>query len=562
MGNQNRAPRRAIKGPTTRAAFHAVQWGRFVSHQAIEPLESRQLLSASPASVADITASPATDSDSTVIATAAKPIKAVAGHSTGPVVVATFTDPGGGGPVSDYSATVIWGDGTPADNNAVIVEKSPNDYSVIDSHTYTQDTSPGHTGGQPYSIRVTIHHGSAINTPSAYTFKTLDSATGSPTSLYGINDTRLASGLVEDPSTFDFSGVVFKNGSGKAITVPGAVDTETYQVNNREQIAVSFFGKSSIYHAAVYDSVLDSWTLLPDVPGARENLAGGINDNGLIVGDTFTNDSFQGGQGWTYQNGHYTFFTAPGSDAAFGGTATYSVNNLGQIVGYVYDSSGVQHGYIKTGSSYSMLNAPGASGTLAVGINNQGIATGGYVINGVPYGFVWKDSVFHTVNFPGASGTVVTSINDNGDLAGLYLDKSGNSHGFEAFNVPATVSNIVITTAAVADLPVVGHPLPNVAKPTLDVSTGAVALAEFTDPGGAEYPDDYSASVNFNDGTAAVAGQITYDSATGYFTVTASHTYKTAGTFAPPTITITHETMQTVVVDLNQVKVGIADLLA
>src|SRR5207244_3568473 len=38
----------------------------------------------------------------------------VEGTATGPRTVATFTDPGGAEGIGDYSATIDWGDGTPA----------------------------------------------------------------------------------------------------------------------------------------------------------------------------------------------------------------------------------------------------------------------------------------------------------------------------------------------------------------------------------------------------------------------------------------------------------------
>ena len=49
-------------------------------------------------------------------------------------------------------------------------------------------------------------------------------------------------------------------------------------------------------------------------------------------------------------------------------------------------------------------------------------------------------------------------------------------------------------------------------------------VATFTDPGGAEAHADYSASINWGDGTTS-AGTISGPDASGVFTVTGSHTY-------------------------------------
>ena len=87
---------------------------------------------------------------------------------------------------------------------------------------------------------------------------------------------------------------MFNGGMGTLVVAPGAVDTEFYQSNNAGQIAVSYFGSDGIYHAAVYNSSESSWTNLPDVPGYVENLAGGINNHGVVLGDPFINSSYHG----------------------------------------------------------------------------------------------------------------------------------------------------------------------------------------------------------------------------------------------------------------------------
>ena len=196
-----------------------------------------------------------------------------------------------------------------------------------------------------------------------------------------------------------------------------------------------------------------SWTNLPDIPGYLENLAGGINNHGVVAGDPFVNSSFVGGVGYTWNGSSYSFFSAPGSDPTKLGTATYSINDAGQIVGYFQDSSGVTHGYLKTGSNFTTLDAPGASGTTsAQGINNLGVVTGYYLdAAGNANGYIWNNGQFTTLNVPfaGAIGTDITAINDHGDLTGWYLDADGNYHGFEAFSVPEpTTATLMLTGLA------------------------------------------------------------------------------------------------------------------
>jgi PEP-CTERM motif len=283
-----------------------------------------------------------------------------------------------------------------------------------------------------------------------FNFVTIDVAGAYGTDVYGINDNGLVSGLSFNSSGVS-TGFLYNQGSLTSYTAPlpgggNAVDTEFYQVNNAGQVAVSYYGADGIYHAATYNSVAGTWSYIPDIPGYAGNLAGGINNNGLVVGDAFTtiNQStatYLGGVGWSYNGAYSPLFTAPGSAPANGGTATYSVNDAGQIVGYAIDSSGIYHGYVKTGSSFTTLDFPGAAqfgGTVANGINNAGVVTGYYYndSSGDFSGFTWQNGVFTTLNFPGALDTAITAINDRGDLAGYYVDANGNLEGFVAYSVP------------------------------------------------------------------------------------------------------------------------------
>ncbi len=283
-----------------------------------------------------------------------------------------------------------------------------------------------------------------------YHFVTIDVAGASGTEVYGINDNGLVSGLSFDSSGLS-TGFLSNQGTLTSYTAPlpgggNAVDTEFYQVNNAGQVAVSYYGADGVYHAATYNSVASTWSYIPDIPGYAGNLAGGINNNGLVVGDAFatidqSTATYLGGVGWTYNGVYSPLFTAPGSVPANGGTATYSVNDAGQIVGYAIDSSGIYHGYVKTGSSFTTLDYPGAAqygGTVANGINNAGIVTGYYYndSSGDFSGFLWQNGVFTTLNVPGALGTGITAIDDRGDLAGYYVDANGTFHGFVAYAVP------------------------------------------------------------------------------------------------------------------------------
>jgi hypothetical protein len=100
----------------------------------------------------------ATVSDPSVTATGGFTVTAVEGAGSTAQTLATFTDPGGAEATTDYSATVNWGDGTPADNSASIVHVSGNTFAVVGSHTFKEESAANHAGSNPYTISVTVHH--------------------------------------------------------------------------------------------------------------------------------------------------------------------------------------------------------------------------------------------------------------------------------------------------------------------------------------------------------------------------------------------------------------------
>jgi hypothetical protein len=48
---------------------------------------------------------------------------------------------------------------------------------------------------------------------------------------------------------------------------------------------------------------------------------------------------------------------------------------------------------------------------------------------GTTHGFLLRNGRFHTIDFPGASFTVAFGINDGGDIGGIYT-LAGVNHGF------------------------------------------------------------------------------------------------------------------------------------
>jgi hypothetical protein len=95
-----------------------------------------------------------TVSDNGLVGTPAK-VTAVEGTDSGTVKVATFTDPGGAEAVSDYSATVDWGDGSAVDPKTTIA-LAAGVFTVSGHHRYAEES-----GASPYVVTVTLHRNPA-----------------------------------------------------------------------------------------------------------------------------------------------------------------------------------------------------------------------------------------------------------------------------------------------------------------------------------------------------------------------------------------------------------------
>jgi probable HAF family extracellular repeat protein len=121
----------------------------------------------------------------------------------------------------------------------------------------------------------------------------------------------------------------------------------------------------------------------------------------------------------------YTF-TSIGVPGALG-TFAFELNNDGQLVGLYVDSNPHQgnHGFLYDGGEFFTLDVPFRKTlhTQAFGINNRSQIVGGYFDSGgVSHGFLYDAGSFTTIDVPspGAFNTFILGINDKGQIVGQY----------------------------------------------------------------------------------------------------------------------------------------------
>lgn len=141
------------------------------------------------------------------------------------VAVANFNDPTGSQPVSDYTATITWGNG--AVTNGTVVADGGNLYTVLGSNTYIN--------GGPYPLTVTVQN--TVNELVGVDTTTLDVAdaplTGSAQVVNGVAGSYVTNALVAiftdtdptlRPASHYSATIEWNEGNGLVVTSLGTIE--------------------------------------------------------------------------------------------------------------------------------------------------------------------------------------------------------------------------------------------------------------------------------------------------------------------------------------------------
>jgi len=266
----------------------------------------------------------------------------------------------------------------------------------------------------------------ATSASSQYRFVSIDIPGSTGAYPYGITNAGLVTGSYVDASN-NSHGLVWRDGKLDTLDHPGSVDTGLSESPNNRGVVMGYFGDLTTVHAGMYSFPGGAWTTLPDISGMPNNEGYGINNSGVAVGVAGGGNDFgfpypASSWIWDPRAQSYFFFAVPGATQS--STYAEAINDRGQVVGWFADTSGVQHGFLKEGERYTTFDLPGAELIYPFTINNSGTIVGQLVnLSGGSDGFVRKsDGTATIVDFPGASGTVVGGINDRGDICGYWLD--------------------------------------------------------------------------------------------------------------------------------------------
>ncbi len=176
-----------------------------------------------------------------------------------------------------------------------------------------------------------------------------------------------------------------------------------------------------------------------DPPGSTFTNALGINDDGDIVGrfctKTVCREPGKGDfHGFLLRHGEFTSLDVPGSIETNG----WKINNRGQVLGVFGSAAGWVHLFLRSNGelhTFALRNG-GALSEENGGINQQGDIVGRYcdlspcLFSPEGHGFALIDGHLITIDIPGATGTIAFGINVRREVVGFYIDTSGALHGY------------------------------------------------------------------------------------------------------------------------------------
>jgi hypothetical protein len=235
---------------------------------------STTYVSGVPVTTQRIPASPITATAATVIVAEAAilaqgaTVGATAGQDTGPIIVASFQDTGGIESLSNYTATIDWGDGRPTEAGTLTTEgTSPAATTILvrGSHTYALP------GTYPITVTITTTDGGAsVAHGDAVVAKPLEPVG----TLTGRMDPRSDTGVSHDDGVTRDNLPTFLGTAG-----PGAIVT---------LVATSIGGGSTLPLGIASTDAAGNWTiaapLIPD--GAYLITANGVGEDGSMASAT------------------------------------------------------------------------------------------------------------------------------------------------------------------------------------------------------------------------------------------------------------------------------------
>lgn len=277
------------------------------------------------------------------------------------------------------------------------------------------------------------------------TFTTIDVPGAVSTDVTGINNNGEMVGIYTLGGQTDL-GFAYLGGSFTSIRYPGSnITTQVGAVNDSGVIAGTALNTRNFTSVGfLYDG--STFTTIK-VPGKQDPYADGVNNDGVVVGGVGVE-----GAGQCYEligTKLKNVTPPPGGDFVL--AYATGVNNLGEVAGWTTASTTTS--FVYKGGKFRTLVVPGSTDyTEAWGINDGGAVVGWYEScdpSCAIHGFALIEGKYVSLNYPGASETLAFGINNAGEVVGAYM-LNNVTHGF--VTTPITAADIQLEAEGRAEL--------------------------------------------------------------------------------------------------------------
>jgi len=254
-------------------------------------------------------------------------------------------------------------------------------------------------------------------------FTTIDVPGAKVSGISGINKSGVMVGAYGPNTSGPTSGFSYANGTFTYFDYPGNMDTSPAGINDSGLIVGSTTDGPGL---PVIGFLCDGTTFTPLQDGDEfVTYAFGINNAGTVVG--MAGSSVNATTGFEERGGKYKTITLPGGCPY---NFIQAINSFGELAGHTV--CGIyQYGYTVKGGRLGNVDFPGAQETAAVGINDDGLIVGSYVIPGGCFcAFALKNGKYISFAYPGAIYTAAMGVNSSGQVVGGYTFDYDTYHGF------------------------------------------------------------------------------------------------------------------------------------
>ena len=215
------------------------------------------------------------------------------------------------------------------------------------------------------------------------------------------------------------------------LTVPGAAQTDAYGINNSNVIAGDYIDGNGLQHGMILNGT--QLTTL-DCPTGAPTTIYRISSRGTGVAQCGVAPTLGGFWIWVcnppdFIDCRWVWIPYPCFRCR---VQAFDVNDTDHVAGEWIDENKVTHGFLfnLTTNAFTTFDVPGASATLAVGINNVGLVTlQASDASGRVHSYLYDGKTYQLIDVPGAVQSFARGINNNRDIVFTTIDSAGGSHG-------------------------------------------------------------------------------------------------------------------------------------